>query len=42
MFDLDMELPKDMDTFEDALTDLDRESEGLRVLGMYRASARTV
>jgi 3-deoxy-7-phosphoheptulonate synthase len=42
MFYLDMELPKDMDTFEDALTDLDRESEGLRVLGMYRASARTV
>lgn len=42
MFYLDMELPGDMDTFDAALADLDRESEGLRVLGMYRASARAV
>jgi prephenate dehydratase len=42
MFYLDMELPADMETFDAALEDLDRESEGLRVLGTYRASARTV
>jgi 3-deoxy-7-phosphoheptulonate synthase len=42
MFYLDMELPPDMETFDAALEDLDRESEGLRVLGTYRASARTV
>ncbi|NBB90723.1 MAG: 3-deoxy-7-phosphoheptulonate synthase [Spirochaetes bacterium] len=42
MFYLDMELPPEMETFDAALEDLDRESEGLRVLGTYRASARTV
>jgi 3-deoxy-7-phosphoheptulonate synthase len=42
MFYLDMELPRDAETFDDALSNLDRESEGLRVLGMYRASTRTV
>ncbi|MFP4374043.1 MAG: 3-deoxy-7-phosphoheptulonate synthase [Spirochaetaceae bacterium] len=42
MFYLDMELPPDRDTFDAALRDLGRESEGLRVLGTYRASARTV
>jgi 3-deoxy-7-phosphoheptulonate synthase len=42
MFYLDMELPADMHTFDAALDDLDREAEGLRVLGLYRASTRTV
>jgi prephenate dehydratase len=42
MFYLDMELPADRKTFDAAMEDLDREAEGLRVLGLYRASARAV
>ncbi|MFO8063643.1 MAG: 3-deoxy-7-phosphoheptulonate synthase [Spirochaetota bacterium] len=35
MFYLDMELPADMATFEAAVEDLEREAEGVRVLGTY-------
>ena len=41
MFYLDMELPADMATFDAAVEDLEREAEGVRVLGTYRGSART-
>jgi prephenate dehydratase len=42
MFYLDMELPEDRATFDAAMEDLDREAEGLRILGVYPASARSV
>ncbi|MFP4010931.1 MAG: 3-deoxy-7-phosphoheptulonate synthase [Spirochaetaceae bacterium] len=41
MFYVDMELPEDEAVFQEALEVLDREAEGLRMLGMYRQSART-